>query len=102
MTITTTTTNLTIDETAGLQNATATPSPAGDANDNDIADSLPTAFATRLTALGVATSLPGMNSGAIDGAEAEPRPRIMTGTSSATRLRKRRATRRPGHRNLHL
>src|SRR5262245_11985288 len=54
MTITTTTTNLTIDETAGLQNATTTPSPAGDANDNDIAiASLPQAFATRLTAVGV-------------------------------------------------
>ena len=54
MTITTTTTNLTIDETAGLQNLATTPSPAGDANDNDIAiASLPSAFATRLTAVGV-------------------------------------------------
>jgi hypothetical protein len=42
-----------LDETAGLQNATATPDPAGDADDNDILlAALPSAFATRLTALG--------------------------------------------------
>ncbi|AZD49063.1 DUF5801 repeats-in-toxin domain-containing protein [Pseudomonas chlororaphis] len=42
-----------LDETAGLQNATATSDPAGDANDNDILlAALPSAFATRLTALG--------------------------------------------------
>ena len=44
---------VTLDETAGLQNPVATPVPAGDANDNDIAtSSLPAAFTTRLTALG--------------------------------------------------
>jgi len=49
MTITTTTKNLRLDETAGLQNFTATPSPAGDADDNDILISaLPTTFAARL------------------------------------------------------
>ncbi|QLL16184.1 DUF5801 repeats-in-toxin domain-containing protein [Pseudomonas chlororaphis] len=46
-----------LDETAGLQNATATPAPAGDADDNDILlAALPSAFATRLTALGVGTA----------------------------------------------
>ncbi|EJM13403.1 hypothetical protein PMI21_04167 [Pseudomonas sp. GM18] len=49
--------NVTLDETAGLQNATATPSPAGDADDNDIlVASLPSAFSTRLTALGAGTA----------------------------------------------
>ncbi|WP_438998431.1 DUF5801 repeats-in-toxin domain-containing protein, partial [Variovorax beijingensis] len=44
---------VTLDETTGLQNAVATPTPAGDADDNDIlATSLPTAFTTRLTAVG--------------------------------------------------
>jgi len=34
-----------LDETAGLQNATATPTPAGDADDNDIlVASLPASF----------------------------------------------------------
>ncbi|MDK1373451.1 MULTISPECIES: DUF5801 repeats-in-toxin domain-containing protein [unclassified Sinorhizobium] len=43
-----------LDETDGLQNATATPSPAGDADDNDIlASSLPTAFSGRLSTLGL-------------------------------------------------
>jgi len=42
-----------LDETAGLQNATATSDPAGDADDNDILlAALPSAFATRLSALG--------------------------------------------------
>ncbi|PQP01663.1 hypothetical protein C5612_20165 [Pseudomonas frederiksbergensis] len=46
-----------LDETAGLQNATATPTPAGDADDNDIlVASLPSAFSTRLTALGAGTA----------------------------------------------
>ena len=46
--------NLTLDESVGLQNLTATPTPAGDADDNDIAvSSLPTAFTGRLTALGL-------------------------------------------------
>ncbi|MCJ1884351.1 hypothetical protein LNN38_05760 [Pseudomonas sp. LA21] len=48
---------VTEDETAGLQNATATPSPAGDADDNDILlTSLPTAFSGRLTTLGAGTA----------------------------------------------
>ncbi|WP_141228954.1 DUF5801 repeats-in-toxin domain-containing protein [Pseudomonas sp. Irchel s3b2] len=46
-----------LDETAGLQNATATPTPAGDADDNDIlVASLPSSFSTRLTALGAGTT----------------------------------------------
>ena len=49
--------NVTLDETANLQNATATPAPAGDADDNDIlATSLPSSFASRLTALGAGTA----------------------------------------------
>ncbi|MGX1186231.1 hypothetical protein AB7M29_003910 [Pseudomonas sp. F-14 TE3623] len=49
--------NVSLDETAGLQNATATPTPAGDADDNDIlVTSLPSTFATRLTALGAGTA----------------------------------------------
>ncbi|AZC38070.1 DUF5801 repeats-in-toxin domain-containing protein [Pseudomonas chlororaphis] len=49
--------NVALDETAGLQNATATPAPAGDADDNDILlTALPPAFATRLTALGAGTA----------------------------------------------
>ncbi|WPO48217.1 DUF5801 repeats-in-toxin domain-containing protein [Pseudomonas sp. S1Bt23] len=49
--------SVTLDETAGLQNATATPSPAGDANDNDILlTALPSTFSTRLTALGAGTA----------------------------------------------
>ncbi|WP_253426708.1 DUF5801 repeats-in-toxin domain-containing protein [Pseudomonas sp. GGS8] len=49
--------NVTLDETTGLQNSTATPSPAGDADDNDILlASLPSTFSTRLTALGAGTA----------------------------------------------
>jgi hypothetical protein len=49
--------NVSLDETAGLQNATATPTPPGDADDNDIlVASLPSAFATRLTALSAGTA----------------------------------------------
>ncbi|EJN18368.1 hypothetical protein PMI36_05202, partial [Pseudomonas sp. GM79] len=48
--------DVTLDETAGLQNATATPTPSEDANDNDTATSLPSAFSTRLTALGAGTT----------------------------------------------
>ncbi|WP_458736994.1 T1SS-143 repeat domain-containing protein [Pseudomonas chlororaphis] len=49
--------NVALDETSGLQNATATPAPAGDADDNDILQAaLPSAFATRLTALGAGTA----------------------------------------------
>ncbi|SFQ68800.1 hypothetical protein SAMN03159489_04864 [Pseudomonas sp. NFPP07] len=50
-------TNVALDETSGLQNATATPDPTGDADDNDILlAALPSAFATRLTALGAGTA----------------------------------------------
>ncbi|WP_095053883.1 DUF5801 repeats-in-toxin domain-containing protein [Pseudomonas sp. Irchel s3b2] len=46
-----------LDETPDLQNATATPTPAGDADDNDIlVASLPSPFSTRLTALGAGTA----------------------------------------------
>ncbi|MGE7957492.1 DUF5801 repeats-in-toxin domain-containing protein [Pseudomonas sp. NPDC089530] len=49
--------SVSLDETAGLQNATATPSPAEDANDNDIlVAALPSDFTTRLTALGAGTA----------------------------------------------
>ncbi|KZN20197.1 MULTISPECIES: DUF5801 repeats-in-toxin domain-containing protein [Pseudomonas] len=49
--------NVSLDETAGLQNTTATPSPAGDADDNDIlVASLPSDFSTRLTALSAGTA----------------------------------------------
>jgi hypothetical protein len=49
--------DVSLDETAGLQNSTATPTPAGDADDNDIlVAALPSAFATRLTALGAGTA----------------------------------------------
>ncbi|SEF55012.1 DUF5801 repeats-in-toxin domain-containing protein [Nitrosomonas ureae] len=52
--ITTTGVTITLDESAGLQNLTATPAPGGDANDNDIANSaLPSVFSARLTALGL-------------------------------------------------
>lgn len=40
-----------------MQNAAATPAPAGDADDNDIlVASLPSTFASRLTALGAGTA----------------------------------------------
>ncbi|MGX1185022.1 hypothetical protein AB7M29_002701 [Pseudomonas sp. F-14 TE3623] len=49
--------DVSLDETAGLQNATATPTPAGDADDNDIlVASLPSPFSTRLTALAAGTA----------------------------------------------
>jgi hypothetical protein len=49
--------DVSLDETAGLQNVTATPTPAGDADDNDIlVASLPSTFATRLTALAAGTA----------------------------------------------
>ncbi|SCW70707.1 hypothetical protein SAMN02927900_04005 [Rhizobium mongolense subsp. loessense] len=43
-----------LDETDGLQNATATASPAGDADDNDFGGVVPTALSSRLTFYGVA------------------------------------------------
>ncbi|AZD55401.1 hypothetical protein C4K19_3616 [Pseudomonas chlororaphis subsp. aurantiaca] len=56
--------NVALDETTGLQNATATPDPAGDADDNDILlAALPSAFATRLTALGAGTAMDAALSG---------------------------------------
>ena len=49
--------NVSLDETAGLQNTTATPTPPGDADDNDIlVASLPSDFSTRLTALAAGTA----------------------------------------------
>src|SRR4051794_36804290 len=43
----------TLDESADLQNAIATPSPTGDADDNDVAlSALPSAFSTRLFGAG--------------------------------------------------
>ncbi|RON35734.1 hypothetical protein BK661_05060 [Pseudomonas frederiksbergensis] len=57
MAIGTTGVNVSLDETSGLQNLTATPTPPGDADDNDIlVASLPSTFATRLTALGAGTA----------------------------------------------
>lgn len=64
--------SVTLDESAGLQNATATPSPAGDANDNDrAAADLPTVFSTALAGAGTAinAALSGYN-GANTGANA--------------------------------
>ncbi|WP_095151316.1 DUF5801 repeats-in-toxin domain-containing protein [Pseudomonas sp. Irchel s3b5] len=48
--------DVTLDETAGLQNATATPAPGGDADDNDTSLALPGAFSTRLGTLGAGTA----------------------------------------------
>ena len=49
--------DVSLDETAGLQNLTATPDPAGDADDNDIlVTSLPSDFSTRLTELNAGTA----------------------------------------------
>ncbi|KYC24772.1 hypothetical protein WM94_08810 [Pseudomonas sp. ABFPK] len=54
--ITATGVSVTLDETASLQNGTATPTPTSDADDNDIlVASLPSAFSTRLTTLGAGT-----------------------------------------------
>ncbi|MFB4402740.1 DUF5801 repeats-in-toxin domain-containing protein [Pseudomonas inefficax] len=54
--ITATGVSVTLDETAALQNGTATPTPASDADDNDIlVASLPSAFSNRLTTLGAGT-----------------------------------------------
>ncbi|WP_454876447.1 beta strand repeat-containing protein [Pseudomonas farris] len=57
LSVTATGEDVSLDETAGLQNLTATPTPVGDADDNDIlVTALPSAFATRLTALGAGTA----------------------------------------------
>jgi hypothetical protein len=54
--ITVTGTDITHDETAGLQNLTSTPTPAGDADDDDVSySSLPTVFSSRLATLTAAT-----------------------------------------------
>ncbi|MHC5349294.1 DUF5801 repeats-in-toxin domain-containing protein, partial [Metapseudomonas furukawaii] len=62
--ITATGVEVSLDETDGLQNATATPAPAGDANDNDIlVTSLPGTFANRLINLGAGTAMDAALSG---------------------------------------
>lgn len=67
--ITATGTTITLDESAGLQNFTATPAPSGDANDNDIDNSaLPADFSTRLTQLGLAAPTIGSALGGYTGA----------------------------------
>jgi hypothetical protein len=49
---------VTLDETNGLQNADTTPSPATDADDNDIdGNSVPTVFVDRLAALGASSTV---------------------------------------------
>ncbi len=55
---------VTLDESIGLQNGASTPTPAGDADDNDIlATAVPASFATRLAALGAGTAINGALSG---------------------------------------
>ena len=54
--ITTTGVEVSLDETSGLQNASATATPAGDANDNDTSLTLPTPFSGRLSTLLAATT----------------------------------------------
>ncbi|MEB3294935.1 MAG: DUF5801 repeats-in-toxin domain-containing protein, partial [Synechococcales bacterium] len=62
--ITLTGSTVTHDETAGLQNSSATSTVPGDANDNDIlVSSLPSDFSNRLTALGAGTALGAARSG---------------------------------------
>ncbi|MCQ4348756.1 DUF5801 domain-containing protein [Pseudomonas stutzeri] len=55
---------VTLDESAGLQNLTATPTPTGDADDNDILlAALPSTFSGRLTTLGAGTAMEAALSG---------------------------------------
>ncbi|MCQ4348755.1 DUF5801 domain-containing protein, partial [Pseudomonas stutzeri] len=55
---------VTLDESAGLQNLAATPTPDGDKDDNDIlATSMPLAFSTRLSGLGAGTPMQAALSG---------------------------------------
>ncbi|SFQ16319.1 hypothetical protein SAMN05216190_13719, partial [Pseudomonas borbori] len=55
---------VTLDETDGLQNLTATPAPAGDADDNDILlASLPLLFSDRLTELAAGSAMEAALSG---------------------------------------
>ncbi|WP_447791567.1 DUF5801 repeats-in-toxin domain-containing protein [Pseudomonas farris] len=73
-----------LDETPGLQNATATPTPAGDADDNDIlVASLPSPFSTRLTALGAGTATNAALSG-YTGAVGDTGSEAFTVTDGAT------------------
>ncbi|WP_237887066.1 DUF5801 repeats-in-toxin domain-containing protein [Pseudomonas sp. PGPR40] len=73
-----------LDETPGLQNATATPTPAGDADDNDIlVASLPLTFATRLTTLGAGTATGAALSG-YTGAVGDTGSNAFTVTDGAT------------------
>jgi hypothetical protein len=68
-------TTVTHDETAGLQNGVVTPLVPGDANDDDVAVStLPSAFSTRLTALGFNPN------GAIGAAESDGNVITINGT----------------------
>ncbi|MES2978290.1 MAG: DUF5801 repeats-in-toxin domain-containing protein [Pseudomonadota bacterium] len=63
-TITLTGAKVTLDESASLQNLFATPTPTGDADDNDIAvASLPSDFSTRLGQLNPGTAINGALSG---------------------------------------
>src|SRR5688500_19575181 len=58
MTITATGVTVTNDETAGLKNGFASPTPAGDANDNEISvSSLPAIFAARLAELSAGSAI---------------------------------------------
>ncbi|WP_081729284.1 hypothetical protein [Pseudomonas sp. QTF5] len=63
LSVTATGVDVTLDETAGLQNATATPSAPENANDNDTALPLPSAFSSRLTVLGAGTAMDAALSG---------------------------------------
>ena len=73
-----------LDETPGLQNATATPTPAGDADDNDIlVASLPSEFSTRLTALAAGTATNAALSG-YTGAVGDTGSEAFTVTDGAT------------------
>ena len=75
--------DVSLDETTGLQNFTATPAPAGDADDNDTATALPSAFSTRLTALGAGTAMDAALSG-YNGANAGSDAFTISGATSAT------------------
>jgi T1SS-143 domain-containing protein len=75
--------DVTLDETAGLQNATATSSPGEDANDNDTARSLPSDFSTRLTTLAAGTAMEAALSGH-DGANEGSNAFTISGATSAT------------------
>lgn len=66
-----TTRSVTLDESVNLQNATLTPTPAGDADDNDIASSaLPSPFAAALTLAGIINAAESGYDGANSGLDA--------------------------------